>query len=289
MTTGADFKKIYERKIDKSFSTYYNDAKLNELFKEALITSIERKYRDYDQQKEMDEISSVIKTEQIFTPLNNIINVTGNSLPIIGDYRHLLNLKARFDKLIPSDIIAATNASPIVIDVDSINNLRTTEKVFIENVVGNTNANGVFFIRNLNRTKFELYQDEQLTQPVIGNAPYISGGKIHRVHENYAEVNQPDQKAGSYGNPKEDTPKYEMTQNQIKIHPLNAVCKQITVDYVTTITVFIDVNDAVIDLEVTYPFKFLTFVASVATGLFMEEQMNQEGAQYAKMETRTNN
>ncbi len=71
--TGSEFSLIFESKIDKSYSAFYNSVKKDRLFKEALLVSIEKKYRSMDTQKEYDEISTSIKTGITFSLNNNTI------------------------------------------------------------------------------------------------------------------------------------------------------------------------------------------------------------------------
>ena len=71
--TGSEFSLIFDSKIDKAYSAFYNSTKKNRLFKEALLTSIEKKYRSMDTQKEYDEISTAIKTGVTYSLNSNTI------------------------------------------------------------------------------------------------------------------------------------------------------------------------------------------------------------------------
>ncbi len=73
-------------------------------------------------------------------------------------------------------ITGASNTSPIVITTASTAGLANRQQVTIAGVLGNTNANGVRFIKVLSATTFELYSDSLALTPVAGNATYTSGG-----------------------------------------------------------------------------------------------------------------
>lgn len=72
--TGSEFSNIFDLKIDKAYSAYLNSTKKDRLFKEALLTSIEKKYRSLNKQKEYDEISTTIKTDVVYSVNNNMIS-----------------------------------------------------------------------------------------------------------------------------------------------------------------------------------------------------------------------
>jgi hypothetical protein len=287
-TTGVEFGVIFDRKIDKSYSNYYNATKKNQLFKEALITAIETKYRQLDQQKEYDEINSVIKTEEVFTPTNNQLFITTAGSPNISDYRHLLAVKCKYTEPLSFTVSGATKASPIVISINESNNLRDKEQIIISGVTGNTSANGTFYIKKRGSKKAELYNDKNFTSPTFGNNNYVSGGSISRVHYQYAKPYISDRKISIYGRPTADHPKFEIATGKLKLFPSDKVCSEITLDYITTTAVFVDVNNSVIDLELTYPYKFLVFVAEIAAKMFGAEVKDKEMFDFANLDTKEN-
>jgi len=82
-------------------------------------------------------------------------------------------------------VSGATNPaspSPIVITTPA-HGLVDGDPVTIASVGGNTNANGNFYVKvtGFSTTTFALYSDKALTQPVIGNATYTSGGTVAKV------------------------------------------------------------------------------------------------------------
>ena len=70
-------------------------------------------------------------------------------------------------------ITAATNATPIQITTDANHRLATGNKVRIQNVGGNTAANGIWAVTVVNSTQFTL-------DGSVGNGAYTSGGEVIR-------------------------------------------------------------------------------------------------------------
>lgn len=206
---------------------------------------------------------------------------------MISDYWHVLSLRARFTpEFYNLKVTGATQASPIVVTVDKYNNLRTEDNIVISGVVGNTNANGTFYIRKQNNFTFALYSDEHLQTPVSGTGAYVSGGTISKVFNNDAKPYLPKTKISVLNIPTPDKPRFENAERFLKIYPLNYVCAQIELDYVRQPDVFVDVADNVIDLSAYYPEKFLYHLTDVAAELFATptrdpelERMQQQNIQ----------
>jgi len=71
----------------------------------------------------------------------------------------------------------ATNATPIVVTTQT-HGFSDGDTVYIQGVLGNTAANGRFYINVTSATEFELYTDEDLTVGAAANDDYTSGGVI---------------------------------------------------------------------------------------------------------------
>jgi autotransporter-associated beta strand protein len=67
-------------------------------------------------------------------------------------------------------IASASNTAPVVITTTSTAGLTNGDQVTIENVQGNSAANGTFYVELLSPNSFELFQDAGLTTPVDGTA-----------------------------------------------------------------------------------------------------------------------
>ena len=77
----------------------------------------------------------------------------------------------------PGAISNATSSTPIVVTAPSSLNLFNGWKVLIENVGGNTAANGTYYAKTAGYSggQFALYSDAGLTTPVTGNGAYTAG------------------------------------------------------------------------------------------------------------------
>mgnify|MGYP003673215107 FL=1 len=71
MTTGLDLSKLFDDKIDNSYSDYVSVAKKQRAFDNAFLRIIENKYRGMDTQKEFDELSELIVIDKEFDINNN--------------------------------------------------------------------------------------------------------------------------------------------------------------------------------------------------------------------------
>ena len=199
---------------------------------------------------------------------------TANSATItyanmIADYWHVLSIRPYFEKQIYNlSVTNATNATPIVLTLSNYNMIRTGEQIVVSGVVGNTNANGIFYAKVLNNFKVALYSDEDLQVPVAGNANYVSGGIVKKTYWNNAKPYLPRTKISVLNTPTPDKPRFENAERYIKIYPLNVPCQKIEIDYVRQPDVFINVADNIIDLTAYYPEKFLYHLTDVAAQMF---------------------
>lgn len=71
-------------------------------------------------------------------------------------------------------ITGATNATPIVLTVDSITNITDGDWVRVNGVGGNTNANGTFLVTSVSGSNITLVGS-------AGNAAYTSGGTLTKL------------------------------------------------------------------------------------------------------------
>lgn len=77
--------------------------------------------------------------------------------------------------VVEGTVTAASNATPIVITLDTGEgaNFANGDLVFVENVLGNTNANGTFFVT--------MSSDSMTLVGSAGNAAWTSGGVVKKV------------------------------------------------------------------------------------------------------------
>lgn len=78
------------------------------------------------------------------------------------------------------NVTNATNATPIVVTTNVAHGLSDGSSVGVQNVAGNTAANGFFYakVTGYSSTTFALYSNSSLSVPVAGNGAYTSGGII---------------------------------------------------------------------------------------------------------------
>lgn len=286
--TGLQLFKYFQQKAGYAYTGSLVTATANDLFRDALISSLEKKYRELLDQKEYDEIRSIIKTEKIFALTNNAINIT----PISGivDYWHLLTVKAKFTKNTFYTVAEAINATPIIVEIKQRNNLRTGERLLLASVIGNTNTNGLRYAKKINQSKIALYSDKDFQTAIAGNGTYTGGGTISRIHYEYCKMQRSDTKIGEFNKADIDFPLYEITENLLKIYPIDEVCEEITIDYVSNppTSAIIQVQDNVIDLELFYPVKFLYYVIDSARTIFAEKYRDPQLYQQAQASQQQN-
>lgn len=75
-------------------------------------------------------------------------------------------------------VSAASTATPIVVTTSTPHGLTSGSRVLISQVVGNTAANGLFYVSVSPPSQFSLFSDAALTQPVGPGTAYTSGGIV---------------------------------------------------------------------------------------------------------------
>lgn len=258
--TGVEINQIYSQQIGQTYSGLEDITKKNRRFKKALINAIEEKYRNLNEQREFDELRSLISSQEL-TPTNNFIDFTTNNTS------HVLAVKAKYKRAIPGLTIKdITNSSPIVLDLFTPNNIRTGDTILLENVQGNTAANGEFTAIVKNRFKIELYT---ANGPTAGNGQFIQSPltKISRVFYNYCQFLKSDEKISSFKGATEDYPLYEIRDGGIYFYPYaqgSIAPSKITIDQINTVTLEFDLADNSINYSATYPDKFIYHVIDLA-------------------------
>lgn len=261
--TGQEFGIELDRKTDRAFSAYFDPDK-NGIILEALIKAIELSYPDATAEKNTDQLFSLIRTNVPYTPVSNQVNlITG-----ITDYYHLLALKAKFQFPYNTQITGASNATPVVITVNRLLNLRDGDLVLIGGIIGNTSANGERYVKllyedHVNKVyAYQLFQDEKLFIPITPSGTYVSGGTIKRIiWKNWSKKKNSYRKISHLGQPTASNSFFEIADGNLKMLPDTEVCSEIRLDYIKKPTVLIDYQDNVIDLEITYPLRFLYLIA----------------------------
>ncbi len=139
MTTGLDLSKLFDDKIDNSYSDYVSVAKKQRAFDNAFLRIIENKYRGMDTQKEFDELSELIVINREFDINNN-----------------------RF-RTVSVPISSVTTGANTVFAFGAEHNLVVGDTFTVSDTVGGTNVNGTFTVSSSTLTE------------VTANASFTSG------------------------------------------------------------------------------------------------------------------
>jgi hypothetical protein len=199
------------------------------------------------------------RTGGTYTP--NTGQVTGDK--IIGDYYHYLWSKAKFNTPVYNvTVTSASNTTPIKITLNKRTKLRSKDLVTQSGAIGNTAVNGARYLKQLNEYAYSLYTDVNLQNPVSGNGVYLGGARISVSDYQTCKFKRSDEKGGIYGQPSAINPYFEQGELMIYLEPLDIMCDEITINYIRTAPIVIDVNDTVIDYERYFPLYFLTKLAS---------------------------
>lgn len=261
-TTGVDFDKIIDWKGGRNYSAYFPPTQKNATIKEATIKYIDFLYATNDKQRIADELFGLYKTESVFTPVLNQLYLnpqTPGQPNTVTDYDHIVDLFVYQVEDLAIYITDTTIASPIKVTFNREANLRTGDQLKITGVLGNIAANGIRYINMVNKTQCLLYTDPKLTNPVTGNFPYGGGGTAQRYVGSWAQNAR--QKTSSLGSPALFYPQFEAANGFLKILPKSIAVSSVVMDYVSKPTVFIDVANNVVDLELTYSYRCITGIA----------------------------
>ena len=280
-TTGLELKRIFDLRVDKAYTGYLDTAKLNRTFQQGMVSAVEKQYKVLSSQGEYDTLRGVIKVNRVFTPVANVIYTDeSNTLaPNIVDYYHLLTVKAQYNEPLYGVSFSAATGTPIRVKLSGVNNIRTGDTLIISGATGNTNVNGKRYIKMVNKTTGDLYADANFQTPIASNGTYVTNtAVIARYWYEYCQRYFSDRKIAKYSTPTADNPKFEQDINnstRMIFQPLNLVCNEITMDYITQLPVSIDVADNVIDLERYYD-KNLLYLCVAETSLLFAQQLRDE-------------
>lgn len=260
--TGAEFGLLISERIGHDYSAYFDAARTNDLIKEGFIKGVEKKYATLDSQSSTDELFTLIKTNVSFTPTNNEVLISA-----IPQYLHVLAIKTEFTVLYHNCIVTgASGATPVLVTVNKIINIRDGEAANFAGVAGNASVNGKRYVKQVYKDyanknyAYKLYTDEDLLIPLSPSGVYTtSTGSISRLIYNWVKKKNSDTKIDALGEPTVNNPDYEIAQGRLKLLPLNRTCTQIFLDYISVPAVYPDVNDNTIDLETLYSLRFLYY------------------------------
>lgn len=260
---GTDFNNILDLKTDQAYTGYFTTAKKNRFIREATNKGVELKVATNDRIQVQDDLFGIFKTNAVFTPTTNTLDLIPGGVAMT-DYHHVMNVKAQYIMPLGVSIVSATATTPLRITLAGDVNLRNGEAVQIGGV--NAQANGFKYVKRLRNDLFELYSDKYLLNPVVGITSFTGTGSINRVIYNDAYDMKSNRKFSNLNAPSVYDPYYEIANTVMKIYPIDLVCTQITMDYVS-IPVYIDVADSTTDLLTIYSERFIYFIADESARL----------------------
>jgi hypothetical protein len=155
MTTGLDLSKLFDDKIDNSYSDYVSADKKQRAFDNAFLRIIENKYRGMDTQKEFDELSELIVIDKEFDINNN-----------------------RF-RTVSVPITSVTPGPITTFNFGAEHNLIVGDTFTVSDTVGGTGLNGVEFTVFATQTTTQVNTiTAPTTGPVTDNTGSVSYNKM---------------------------------------------------------------------------------------------------------------
>lgn len=201
----------------------------------------------------------------------------------ISDYYHYLWAESTFVSPFSFVVSGSTNSSPINITLSRRSPLRDKDQVVISALLGNTAANGTWYVKQLNELQYALYSDVDLKVKSQGNGTQVGTGDIAQVVTQTMRFKRSDEKHGAYGEATPLTPFFQQGKNQIVVLPTEKRCTQIKMDYIRTLPFSIDVANTVIDLENFLPnyfwYKVVDQTAAIFSSSSRDGQLLQTSAQ----------
>jgi hypothetical protein len=263
--TGADLLAIFKRKSNSAYSQAYSSSNLSAILNEGLIKSLEDIYKNGQEYYTADQTRALITTEATPTVVANKID-----LSTLTAFNHFLAVKCIM--IDATFRVKLTNISLVDgiytnITFSRSSALRSTEQVKLTGSV----CDGVYYVKQLNQTVYQLYTDEALLLPFYNGIPYNNDGVGQRVVGYYATKYSSDEKIGKLTSPTLYFPKYQLADNFIKLYAGVSNVTSVELDYIRTLPVQIDVTNTTTDLLVTYPQELLYKAADKAAYLFGSE------------------
>lgn len=282
--TGAQFYREWYNAVDAAYSSYY-DAQFNDLAKKALFESINDLLKVPERQAIFDALFSITRLDVGVIPSSNFIDLRVG--PGLTDYYRLFATRLIVEDATTYTVTAATNTSPIKLSLNKRSRYRTGDYIKIAGVLGNTNANGNRYLKQLNNFDYQLYTDAALSNPVAGSGTYTSGGTISTLYDTYVQVSNSSRKYATLSSPTASTPEVIFGDGGIKIYPLDKPCNQSYLDYIKFPTVFPDKDDVATDLQLSYSQDFLYQIINKLAQLTETYSRDSEQAAIQMVETKT--
>jgi len=207
---------------------------------------------------------------------------------MLADMIHPLAIRATFlggDEMPIESVVTATP----YIKFATPNHIREGSSVRISGALGVVGLNGTFYVKQRNRSSFRLFTDEALTIAPTLSGTYQGGGVVKLLVTEQCTKMRPDRRiAASTQDVTEWTPQFTTAENTINLFPKNRVCESVEVDYMREPPVEIIMTDTVLDLELTYNYKFLMKIKGDAVNMFMLQVRELQSAQAEMIDDQVN-
>jgi hypothetical protein len=131
MLTTNDILKLFNQKIDKTYTGYFDNNKLNRWFYEALLEGVESKYLKLDQQKIYDELRWLVSTEQPYNAFNNKVFLQPMLITSISYTSTTITFTTEFDHnlLAAGNVTISNVGTQILVSGNSIDGVYTINSV----------------------------------------------------------------------------------------------------------------------------------------------------------------
>lgn len=263
-TTGVEIQKIIEQKVDKSYTGFYDTAKMNRLLKGILYKVIDQKIAFYRQtQKIAEEISPlVVYGKQVTVTLARIptkslvvknITYVGSIVTVTVD--STLSFMQPGDSVVfenaplgISGIIATPVVTTALINQFTFNNGSVPTGTYTPNTATVYNSR---FIPDLYRLLGGnvRFPGSTTLYSLVGPVNINTIGKV-------------------FGQPSTRFPRFEMSDNSIIIEPISSNCNFAELFYCKNPKEF-DVTNNVYDYEKFWSFKMIDHITDIAAKLWM--------------------
>ena len=206
----------------------------------------------------------------------------------ITDYLHLNSIKIKYLKKSPIQIDKfIVNPFSVAFTTKSYSKLRDYQHIKIDGVVGTANANGSFYIKQIADKKYQLFSDKDLTNPILGDNVYQSGGVlyVYGVTEPIFQT-KPDQ-IQAFDKPTFEFPRWKISENSIVIEPSEYI-EDITFNYLRIPPFTIDPENTSLDLLLFMPQELIEYFVDYAARLFDLETKDWQSISFDSSQVVTN-
>lgn len=230
--TGAQFWSYLQQKIDKAYSAYLDNTKANSLIKESMYRMVDKLWRGQSLEREADEMMPLLIKGASVTPVAGVVKVT----TLIPNYMHIMYMVGNYEMPFTVTAVSGTTYT------SANHTLRKNDTVKF--------AASTYTVTKVKGDTFTL------------STSGLATGTYYRVISREVKQMQSDRKGSPFHKADMVSPRFEAqsdgtsTPESFKITPSTNLAT-ITIDYVRTPPLDIDVANTTTTLEDYYSSKFL--------------------------------